>query len=284
MHSVQVCHSAAAVRTAAAGRRTALVPTMGGLHDGHLALVRHAREIAPCVAVSIYVNPLQFGENEDYNTYPRRLQQDTAALHALADIVYAPTDAEMYPQAQEVGIALPPLADTLCGASRPGHFQGMAVVVCKLLNQCRPNVVVFGRKDYQQAMLVRLMCAQLDMGVEVALHPTVREADNLAMSSRNEYLTPQERERAPQLYAALLQAAQQVQAGQMTLAQICAQAQQQLTAANFACEYVVARNAATLAELDATPAQQDIVLLAAARLGRTRLIDNITVTAGGELL
>ena len=280
---MQVCDSAAAVRAATAGVRTALVPTMGGLHAGHLALVRHARALAERVVVSIYVNPLQFGANEDYGTYPRRLQEDIAQLEGLADVVYAPADGEMYPQAQVVGIALPPLADMFCGASRPGFFQGVAVVVCKLLNQCRPDVAVFGRKDYQQAVLMKLMCAQLNLGVEIELHPTVRDEDGLALSSRNEYLTAEERKIAPLLYATLQGAAARVQAGgdEVDFAKICAEGTAALTAAGFTPDYFAARAAADLGEPQAGEA---ITLLAAAHLGRARLIDNITVSESGELI
>lgn len=276
---MQLLTTAAAVRAAAAG--AALVPTMGGLHEGHLALVRHARALAETVVASIYVNPLQFGANEDFGSYPRCLQEDCGKLQGLADIVYAPSDAEMYPQPQTIGISLPPIADRFCGATRPGFFHGVATVVCKLFNQCRPAIAVFGRKDYQQALLVEMMSRQLNLDVQIALHPTVRAADGLAHSSRNAYLSADERRQAPKLYAALRAAAEKLQQGSDDFDGIAAAAAADIAAAGMECDYAAVRAAA---DLGAPARGADMVLLAAAQLGRARLIDNIAVAADGQLL
>lgn len=279
---MQLAHHAAAVRAATAGGGSVLVPTMGGLHAGHLSLVRQARRLADTVIVSIYVNPLQFGANEDFSLYPRRLQQDCDRLQGLADIVYAPADSEMYPDTQTVGITLPPLAEQFCGKSRPGFFQGVAVVVCKLFNQCRPDAAIFGRKDYQQAILVRLMTRQLNMGVHIDLQPIVRADDGLALSSRNEYLDADERRRAPRLYAALRQAAAQLQQGERDYDMITAAASAALNADGFQMDYFAIRAAA---DLGMPPSDgSDLTILAAATLGTTRLIDNLTLTADGALI
>ena len=269
------------VRTAAELRRllppqkpATLVPTMGGLHDGHLALARRAVEWGDAVVVSIYVNPLQFGADEDFADYPRRLQDDCDKLSGIADIVYAPHDAEMYPEKQNIGISLPPLADELCGASRPGFFQGVAVVVCKLLNQVRPTRAVFGAKDYQQLVIIRQMTRQLNMPVDIVAHPTVRAADGLALSSRNEYLTTDERRRAPALYATIRRAVADLTDGNDDFAAVCSAGRQGVNAAGMKCDYFVVRNAA---DLGAPAAKQCLVVLAAAYLGNARLIDNAEV-------
>ncbi len=188
------------------GERTAFVPTMGNLHAGHLDLVRRARQLAPRVIVSIFVNPLQFGPTEDLAAYPRTLAADTRLLaQAQADLLFAPSVGEIYPQGQQgqCRVEVPGISEMLCGASRPGHFVGVATVVCKLFNMVQPDVAVFGEKDFQQLLVIRRMVADLCMPVEIVGAPTVREADGLAMSSRNGYLTTQERARAPQLFATL---------------------------------------------------------------------------------
>lgn len=270
--------TAAELRAAVGAARLALVPTLGGLHDGHLSLVRHARTLADMVVVSIYVNPLQFGEGEDFADYPRRLSADCEKLRGLADIVYAPDDAEMYAEEQTVKIALPPLADELCGAVRPGFFQGVAIVVCKLFNQTRPHVAIFGRKDYQQACLVRQLTRQLAFPLEIALHPTVREADGLAMSSRNIYLTADERQRAPLLYATLQRTAAAISAGadEQTA---CAAAFAAVEEVGMSCDYFTLRAADSLLPHNRN---EEGVLLAAAQLGRARLIDNIEIPPVGD--
>ena len=267
------------LRTAAQARAAlpagaALTPTMGGLHDGHLALARAARQHGKASVVSVYVNPTQFAPHEDFADYPRRLRADCEKLRGIADAVYAPSDQEMYPQAQSVGISLPPLATELCGKTRPHFFFGVALVVCKLFNQLRPRAAIFGEKDYQQLHIIREMTRQLALPVCIVAHPTVREADGLAMSSRNAYLTADERRRAPALFAALTAAGRAVLAG-ATPAQVCAQAKKEIAAAGMECEYVEARDADSMgAPVD----PKNAVLLAAARLGRARLIDNIIVS------
>ena len=248
---------------------SALIPTMGGLHEGHLSLVRKARKIADYAVVSIYVNPLQFGPNEDFGEYPRDLADDCEKLRDLADVVFAPDDAEIYPTTQSVRFSLPPIADELCGASRPGFFHGVATVVGKLFNMVRPSLAIFGEKDYQQAHIIKIMTQQMN-------RPNCFVADNqrsgrVAMSSRNNYLSADERRIAPLLAKTLANAAATLQ---KTVADvICRQSKEKLTAAGFALDYFELRDAETLSAV----AGQKAVLLAAANLGKTRLIDNIKV-------
>jgi pantoate--beta-alanine ligase len=187
----------------------AFVPTMGNLHAGHLQLVEIARQRASCVVASIFVNPLQFGANEDLASYPRTLEQDCANLEAAgADIVFTPSVSEMYPVAQQVLVEPSPVASELCGAARPGHFRGVTTVVLKLFNMIQPQVAVFGKKDFQQLFILRDMVQQLNLPIEILAGETARETDGLAMSSRNSYLKPAERMEAPRLYRALLQVVQ----------------------------------------------------------------------------
>lgn len=257
--------------------RIALVPTMGNLHAGHLALVECARAHADRVLTSIFVNPTQFGPNEDFERYPRTLAADYAALTgAGCDAVFVPTVAAMYP-ADAPGltrIAVPSLAGILCGAHRPGHFDGVAWVVTKLFNLVQPDVAVFGEKDFQQLAVIRALVRDLSYPIEVIGVPTVRDADGLALSSRNQYLSPAERRLAPRLYAELQHVAKKLQAG-VAVAEAEGAAVTALEALGFAVDYVAVRDAETLAE----PAEPrgSWVILAAARLGRTRLIDNLRV-------
>jgi pantoate--beta-alanine ligase len=260
-----------------AGLRIALVPTMGNLHAGHLDLVRRARERAERTVVSIFVNPLQFGEGEDFAAYPRTLEGDRRALvGAGADLLFAPGVGEVYPGglATQTRVEVPGLSDILCGASRPGHFRGVATVVCKLLNMVQPDLAVFGEKDFQQLLVIRRMVADLSMPVEVLGAPTRREADGLAMSSRNGYLTPEERRRAPRLYRALEEAAAALRRGEPR-----AEAQRRALAGlredGFAPDYLEVRRAADLGVPG--PEDRDLVILAAGRLGAARLIDNLRV-------
>jgi len=250
----------------------ALVPTMGNLHDGHLALVRLARQQAACVVVSIFVNPLQFGPAEDFVHYPRTLAADCERLGSLADVVFAPDTAHLYPEPQEIFVELPPVASELCGASRPTHFRGVATVVLKFLNLVRPQTVVFGKKDYQQLHLLRMMARQLNLPLRVTAGETVRAADGLALSSRNHYLSAAERVEAPQLYQALLQIHRWLDAGRRDYAAVEAATAAQLAARGWQVEYVSLRAADTLRA--AAPQERRLVALAAARLGTTRLIDN----------
>ncbi len=255
--------------------RIAFVPTMGNLHDGHLELVRLARQHAACVVVSIFVNPLQFGPNEDFDKYPRTLEADCAKLQGLADAVFAPAVAEMYPEPQTLFVDPPPMAAELCGAFRPGHFRGMATVVLKLLNLVQPQVAIFGKKDYQQLAIIRQMVNQFNLPIEVVGAETARAADGLALSSRNQYLGEAERAEAPRLFHTLQAVAQKLRAGEKNLEQIQQEAVKWLAQSGWKPEYVAIRSQATLA----IPAagEKNLVILAAARLGTTRLIDNLEV-------
>ncbi len=260
------------------GERLALVPTMGNLHAGHLALVHEARARADRVLVSIFVNPLQFGPNEDFASYPRTLAQDRAALVRVGtDLLFTPGVDSVYPQGQAMHtrVEVPGLSEILCGATRPGHFTGVATVVCKLLNMVQPDLAVFGEKDFQQLAVIRRMVADLCLPVEILGVPTVREPDGLAMSSRNGYLSADERARAPILYRTLNWVAEQVRSGDRDLRRIEQEAAESLLEAGFEPDYISIRRSSDLAE----PAAGDapLVVLAAARLGRTRLIDNLSI-------
>jgi pantoate--beta-alanine ligase len=262
----------------AAGERVAFVPTMGNLHEGHLELVRRGRTLAQRVVVSIFVNPLQFGPTEDLASYPRTLARDTDLLARVgADLLFAPAAAEMYPrpQAEQTRVEVPGLSDILCGASRPGHFVGVATVVCKLFNMVQPAVALFGEKDFQQLAVIRRMVEDLCMPVEILGVPTVREPDGLAMSSRNGYLTAVERQRAPALYRALRGVAEALEKGATNLAAVERAAAGAIDAAGLRTDYVRIRRAADLAA--AGEHDEDLVILAAAFLGRARLIDNLRV-------
>ncbi len=253
----------------------AFVPTMGNLHEGHLDLVRQARAQCDCVVVSIFVNPLQFGPNEDFDQYPRTLEADCAKLDGLANVVFAPPVNEMYAQQQTVFVEPPPLANELCGAARPGHFRGMATVVLKLLNIVQPQVALFGKKDYQQLHIIRQMVTQMNLPIRIVGGETVRAADGLALSSRNQYLTAAERAEAAFLRQTLEQVSRDILQGGRDYAQAEAAAVSALAQRGWAVEYVSVRNAASL-----SPAQlgeRELVVLAAARLGVTRLIDNIEI-------
>lgn len=252
----------------------AFVPTMGNLHAGHLKLVEIARQHASSVVVSIFVNPLQFGANEDLASYPRTLEQDYAQLEtAGADIVFTPEASEMYPEPQLVLVEPSPVASELCGAARPGHFRGVTTVVLKLFNMVQPQVAVFGKKDFQQLFILRDMVRQLNLPIEIVAGDTMRENDGLAMSSRNGYLKPAQRMEAPRLYRALQQVVQAAHAGRRDFDAIEAQTAQYLTQLGWIVDYISVRSAATL--LTPQPAEQTLVALGAARLGKTRLIDNI---------
>ena len=260
----------------AAGERIGLVPTMGALHAGHLALVAAAQAECQRVVVSIFVNPKQFGPREDFSSYPRPEADDLARLtEASADLAFIPTVDEMYPAgfATTIGVGGP--SEGLCGAHRPGHFDGVATVVAKLLIQAVPDAAYFGEKDYQQLMVVRHMARDLDLPVAIIGVPTVREPDGLALSSRNVYLSPEERRIAPNLHRIMREAVEAIAAG-ASPAPILARALLALGDAGFAVEYLELRDAATLAPFSGTPARP-ARLLAAVHLGRTRLIDNIAI-------
>ena len=270
-----------AVDTLRADGSLALVPTMGALHDGHLTLVREAKRLAAHVAVSIFVNPLQFGANEDLDAYPRQLERDCALLAGEGvDLVWAPRVEAMYPKGFATNISVAGVSDGLCGASRPGHFDGVATVVCKLFNQVRPDMAFFGEKDWQQLAVIRRMARDLDLvrpHVD-AIHgvPTVREADGLAMSSRNAYLTPEQRQSAAALPAAMRSAIAEIESG-VDLGDALAQLARALLAAGFlSVDYAELRDAADLSLLPAR-SDQPMRLLVAARIGKARLIDNMAV-------
>ncbi len=260
----------------AAGETMALVPTMGALHRGHLALVEEGLRRCNRVVVSIFVNPAQFGPGEDLASYPRDEADDMAALAALGvDLVFAPPVDEMYPDGFATTVTVARVSEGLCGDVRPAHFPGVATVVAKLLNQCRPDVAVFGEKDYQQLVVIRRLVRDLDIPVEIVGVPTVREADGLALSSRNASLSPRERGMAGQLNALLGAIAGRIAGGEPP-ARAVAWGRERLAAEGFeSIDYVELRDAATRAPVDVLgrPAR----LLAAVRLGAARLIDNVPV-------
>ncbi|MCW5714145.1 MAG: pantoate--beta-alanine ligase [Bauldia sp.] len=258
----------------AAGERVGFVPTMGALHAGHLALVRTARRSAERVVVSVFVNPTQFAPTEDFSAYPRDLAGDLSKLASVeADAVFAPTTTEMYPQGFATQVSVGGPAIGLETDFRPHFFAGVATVVAKLLIAVGPDVAVFGEKDFQQFLVVRRLVADLRLPVEVVGHPIEREADGLALSSRNAYLSPEERATAPEIYAALTEAALAIRSGTDAQAALSA-ARGRLAASGFVVDYVELRNAEDLSPAE-TPPHGPLRLLAAARLGRTRLIDNI---------
>ncbi|WP_097090566.1 pantoate--beta-alanine ligase [Novosphingobium sp. Chol11] len=258
------------------GRPVALVPTMGALHEGHMALVEEARRHAGHVVVSIFVNPRQFGANEDLDAYPRREAKDAQMLQAAGvDALWAPTPQVMYPEGYATNISVSGITEGLDGAARPGHFDGVATVVTKLFNQVQPDVALFGEKDYQQLAMIRQMVRDLDMRIEIIGVPTQRAEDGLALSSRNAYLTDEERKEALALPRALGEAARQMEKGASVEAAI-AKAITMLSAHGFEpIDYVTLCDAVTLEPMHVLdrPAR----LLGAAKLGRTRLIDNIAV-------
>lgn len=259
------------------GDTVALVPTMGNLHAGHLELVAEARRSADRVVVSIFVNPTQFGPVEDFSAYPRTPEADVRHLQsAQADLLFMPEISEMYPLplAQMTLVEVPGISDDLCGKFRPGHFRGVATVVLKLLNQVQPDMAVFGEKDYQQLMVIRRMVDDLNLPVRVMGVPTVRESGGLALSSRNAYLTEDERRHASILYDGLRRAAESLQSGCRDLAQVEAGQSERLIAAGLRPDYFAIRRQEDLR----VPVVGDrrLIVLVAARLGRTRLIDNLT--------
>ena len=259
--------------------RVAFVPTMGNLHAGHLRLVRHARALADYVVVSIFVNPMQFGANEDYESYPLTYDLDKDALiEADADLLFAPNVSEIYPQGrgQTAQVIVSGLNAILEGEHRPSHFNGVTTVVAKLFNMVQPDIAVFGEKDFQQLLIVRHMVADLCLPVDIEAVETVREADGLAMSSRNHYLQPAERTIAPQLHQMLLDVRDIVLGGETDLPGVEQAGLQQLAEAGFDPQYVSIRRASDLSPPEA--GDRDLVALAAAILGTTRLIDNVRVS------
>ncbi|KAB7628344.1 pantoate--beta-alanine ligase [Alkalilimnicola sp. S0819] len=262
----------------AAGERIALVPTMGNLHEGHLALVDEARRQAGRVVVSIFVNPLQFGEGEDFDGYPRTLETDCRQLEARgADLVFAPSVAEMYPDGARplTRVTVAGISEGLCGGSRLGHFDGVATVVSKLFNIVQPDLAVFGKKDYQQLQVIRRMVRDLNMPLCIIGLDTVREPDGLAMSSRNGYLSPAERDRASALNRILAEAVARIRAGERDWMALESWGRQALNEAGFETDYFEVRRREDLAR--AQEDDRELIVLAAAWLGRARLIDNLEV-------
>lgn len=285
---MQVIQTASELRAALAKQNAiAFVPTMGNLHAGHVQLVEMAKAQDACVVVSIFVNPLQFGANEDLAKYPRTLEADLAKLEAAgADIVFTPDEREIYPDFnpennssnQTVTVALPSIANELCGAARPGHFNGVATVVLKLFNLvffngAQRKIAIFGKKDFQQLFIIRELVKQFNLPIQIIAGDTKREEDGLAMSSRNGYLSAAQRLEAPRLYKALSLVVETVKAGNQDFAAIETQTSQFLTQLGWIVDYISIRSAATL--LPATKGDHALVVLGAARQGSTRLIDNI---------
>jgi pantoate--beta-alanine ligase len=261
------------------GDHVALVPTMGNLHQGHLALVDLAREHAERVIVSIFVNPTQFGEGEDYDDYPRTLEMDTRRLKKVsADLIFAPDVETMYPFGLDMAttVSVPGLTENFCGATRPGHFDGVTTVVARLFAMVLPDVAVFGQKDYQQQLVIRHMTTDLSLPIKIITAETVRDDDGLALSSRNSYLSDDERARAPLLYASLRQAGDELQNGRRNFEELEKEARARLSEAGFDVDYFAIRRAQNLEPPDRDC--DELVILAAARLGKARLIDNIVVT------
>lgn len=259
-----------------ASEHIALVPTMGSLHAGHISLVDAAREHAERVVVSVFVNPTQFGEGEDFDSYPRSVDKDTRRLRTVsADLLFAPDVDTMYPFGIDSAtrVIVPGLTDNFCGAFRPGHFDGVTSVVARLFALTQPDVAIFGQKDFQQQLVIRRMVDDLNLPITIIMAPTVREDDGLAMSSRNAYLSDDERQRAPALYQALCSTRQALQEGSKNFAQLEADGLQKLSSAGFEPEYFAIRRVSDLGEPH--DASSSLVILAAGRLGAARLIDNV---------
>ncbi|MBT8101121.1 MAG: pantoate--beta-alanine ligase [Gammaproteobacteria bacterium] len=262
-----------------AGDHIALVPTMGNLHVGHVSLVEIAKQNAERVIVTVFVNPTQFVEGEDFEEYPRTPERDTRRLKQIqSDVMFAPSVDTVYPFGleQATQVTVPYLTDNFCGTFRPGHFDGVTTVVARLFALVQPEVAVFGQKDYQQQLVIRRMVEDLNVPVDIITAPTVREDDGLAMSSRNAYLSDDERATAPMLYQTLVSIGDALQDGQRDYAKLEKDASKSLNVAGFKVEYVAIRRAADLSEPDRDC--DEIVVLVAAGLGQARLIDNIVVT------
>ncbi|ACJ31036.1 Pantoate-beta-alanine ligase:Cytidyltransferase-like protein [Shewanella piezotolerans WP3] len=259
------------------GETVAFVPTMGNLHLGHLTLVREAKSRADHVVASIFVNPMQFGQNEDLDAYPRTLSDDQSALvEAGAELLFTPTPSIIYPKGMEAQtfVEVPLISDQLCGESRPGHFRGVATIVCKLFNIVQPDIAVFGQKDFQQLLVIKTMVEDLSMPIEIIGVETIREDSGLAMSSRNGYLTAAQKQQAAVLKQTLDKMAIELRAGKQT-DEVISTAKQAISAAGFDNDYLDIRNAKTFNKADSSDAEQ--VILVAAYMGATRLIDNLIV-------
>ena len=261
------------------GLQIGFVPTMGNLHLGHLSLVEAAKREADIVVVSIFVNPMQFGAGEDLDNYPRTLAEDSAQLESLGvDVIFTPCAKDIYPRGleQQTFVEVPGISYMICGASRPGHFRGVATVVTKLFNMVQPNIAYFGEKDYQQVQVIKAMVADLSMNLDIVSVPTMRHEDGLAMSSRNGYLNAQQRAIAPTLYRVLSDIKQALLNGSNDHSQLIKDGNARLAEAGFKPDYIEIRNAQTLQP--AGFAEKELVILGAAFLGKTRLIDNLPLT------
>ena len=252
------------------------VPTMGNLHRGHIELINIAKPRAACTVVSIFVNRLQFGPREDFDRYPRTLTADCEKLRAAGvDVVFAPDEGEIYPEPQMFTVDPPGIQNVLDGAVRPGHFRGVATVVLKLFNMVNPHSAIFGKKDYQQCLVLNSMVRQLALPIEIILAETVRAQDGLALSSRNGYLTPEERKEAPRLYQLLQRSREDIASGARDYQRVELDAMSELAHHGWKPDYIAVRRQADL--LPPANGERKLVVLAAARLGKTRLIDNVEV-------
>lgn len=280
---MRTVHTIADLRAAvaewrAAGKRVALVPTMGNLHEGHLQLVDRARAVADQVVVSIFVNPTQFGPNEDFARYPRTLESDSEQLAARGtDLIFAPAVEEVYPEGttMRTRVEVLGLSDELCGSFRPDHFAGVATVVTKLFGMVQPDVAIFGTKDFQQLLVIRHLVSDLCLPVAIEGVTTIRETDGLALSSRNAYLSPQERQTAPTIFRTLQHTVERLLAGERDFAALETEGAAALESAGFRPDYYAVRRATDLATPSAD--DKDLVVLTAAHLGGARLIDNLPV-------
>jgi pantoate--beta-alanine ligase len=275
---MDIIHSAAELRERLQREpNNVFVPTMGNLHDGHIQLINIAKPRAACTVVSIFVNRLQFGPREDFDRYPRTLEADGARLKAAGvDVVFAPDEKEIYPERQTYVVEPSDLQYILEGAHRPGHFRGVATVVLKLFNLVKPRSAIFGKKDYQQYLVLRDMVRQFALPIDIIPAETVRAPDGLALSSRNAYLSPEERKEAPRLYRVLKETAAQIEGGARDFQWMDQQAMTELSRHGWQPDYVAIRRQADLRQ--PTERDRDLVVVAAARLGRTRLIDNVEIT------
>ncbi|TBU80662.1 pantoate--beta-alanine ligase [Pseudomonas daroniae] len=268
---------AAVAQARAEGKQIGLVPTMGNLHAGHAALVEKAAQRTDFVVASIFVNPMQFGPAEDLDKYPRTLQADQQRLvNAGCHLLFHPDVEEMYPNGmgEQTRISVPGVSEGLCGASRPGHFEGVATVVAKLFNMVQPDLAVFGQKDFQQLAVIRTLVRDLNMPIQIIGEPTVRAESGLALSSRNGYLSDEQRDTATVLYRSLQEIAQAIQAGERNLPALIEQAQRQHADAGLRADYLEVREAQSLRTI--SPGDRELVVLVAAYLGNTRLIDNLS--------
>ena len=261
------------------GRRIGFVPTMGYLHEGHLSLIRRAGQLSQLVVVSIFINPAQFGPQEDLESYPRDLPQDTQlSQEAGCDILFVPPAEAMYPPGHCTVVEVQELTEVLCGAARPGHFRGVTTVVAKLFNIVKPDVAVFGQKDAQQALVIRQMVRDLDQDLEIEIAPTVREPDGLAMSSRNAYLTPQERAQAPVLYRSLEWSGEQIASGERQAESLIRGITRMIGQTQGMIDYIAVVDTERLQPLQRL--QGEVLIALAVKFGRARLIDNLLVQVG----